>query len=134
MCHSTAVGVELVRVTGECEKHLQLYMLYNMWGGIYIYMCGCLRGFAHPPSVRVVGTWGGSPFCLTMAVTDSFTFAKLSEAQMLFEPGKMSAPRRSPALTYSKPPRKQAWQCILGIVLWVHLPFFFPVTEGWWVV
>lgn len=57
----------------------------------------------NPLPVQVGGTWGGSPFCLTMAVTNSFTFAKLGKAQMLFEPGKMSAPRRNPALTYSKP-------------------------------
>ena len=30
MCHSTSVGVDVVRVTGECERHLQLYMLYDM--------------------------------------------------------------------------------------------------------
>lgn len=57
----------------------------------------------HRTPMQVGGMWGGSPFCLTTAVTDSFTFAKLCEAQMLFEPGKMSAPRRSPALTYSQP-------------------------------
>lgn len=68
----------------------------HVW--VFVWVCP-----APQPPTQVGGMWGGSPFCLTMAVTDSFTFAKLSEAQMLFEPGKMSAPRRSSALTYSKP-------------------------------
>lgn len=57
-------------------------------------------------------------------------FTKLGEPQMLFEPGKMSAPRRSPALTQSEPLGNV--QCILGIVLRIHLHVLFPVTKDWW--
>lgn len=46
--------MELVRVTGECEKHLQLYMLYNMWGG-HIYLHVWVSAWVCPPSLGAGG-------------------------------------------------------------------------------
>lgn len=84
-----------------------------------MYTCGRLYGFALPcAGGRDVG-WLSilSHLSLQWQRPAPSPFAKLSEAQMLFEPGKMSAPRRSPALTYNKPLRSVAvysGYCALG--------------------
>lgn len=63
--------------------------------------CMCTHVREHVCGLRTPG-WAGpvKPGFLslesTVAVTGSFIFVQLGEAQMLSEPGKMSAPRRSP--------------------------------------